>query len=144
MSFIHPFFAQLESVPESSLRNAALIIAGALAAAYYAKEIFFSKKQDTQISPQPLTVEIVKAIHDQFAKKEDFEKHVHSNTERHGQLFNGINRVERQAREEMDRRFTALNDERRATLSKLDDQFTFIRENIASINTEMRINREGK
>jgi len=34
------------------------------------------KQTDTQVSPQPLNVEIVKALHDQFAQKEDFEAHV--------------------------------------------------------------------
>jgi len=34
------------------------------------------KQTDTQVSPQPLNVEIVKELHDQFAQKEEFEAHV--------------------------------------------------------------------
>ena len=84
-------------------------------------------------------MEIVKALHEQFADKQEFENHVEHNTERHGQLFNNINRVEREARESMERKFTSLNDERRATVEKLDAQFVFIRENIAAINRELQI-----
>jgi hypothetical protein len=35
-----------------------------------------NKKQATVISPQPLTVELVEALHKQFAGKGDFDKHV--------------------------------------------------------------------
>ncbi|NOS70069.1 MAG: hypothetical protein HOP33_09075 [Verrucomicrobia bacterium] len=131
--------AQLESVPGEALKNAALIIMAALAALYYVKEIFFGSKKKTEISPQPLTVEIVKALHEQFADKQDFDEHVEHNTERHSQLFNRIDGVERKARQDMEHRFTDLNNERRATLEKLNDQFTFIRENVAAINRELQI-----
>jgi hypothetical protein len=101
--------------------------------------ILVSTKSETRIYPQPLTVEMVKALHEQFADKKVFEEHVSHNTERHGQLFNRIDVVERKTREAMDSRFTDLNNERRATLDKLNDQFTFIRENIAAINRELKI-----
>jgi hypothetical protein len=96
----------------------------------------FSGKSAT---PQPMNVEIVKALHEQFADKKVFDALVEHNTKRHGELFSAIERVERKAREAMEHRFTALNDERRETLEKLNEQFTFIREHIAAINRELQI-----
>jgi len=129
--------ADLNAVPSELLKNLliiALVLSNVIIPLWIA-----SHKSQTVISPQPLTVEIVKALHEQFADKQEFENHVEHNTERHGQLFNNINRVEREARESMERKFTSLNDERRATVEKLDAQFVFIRENIAAINRELQI-----
>lgn len=101
------------------------------------------KKTDTVISPQPLAVQITEELHKQFADKGIFEKHVANNTARHAQLFDRIDDVEREAREALDQKFTELNEERRRTLDRLNEQFTFIRENIAAINRELQI-REKK
>jgi hypothetical protein len=49
--------------------------------------VALNKKQETVISPQPFSVEIVKALHEQFADREIFEKHINNNTQRHAQLF---------------------------------------------------------
>lgn len=89
--------------------------------------------------PQPMNVEIVKALHEQFADKKVFDELVKHNTKRHGELFGHIARVETAAREAMEDRFTALNTERKETLEKLNDQFTFIREHIAAINRELQL-----
>ncbi|HEV2692235.1 MAG TPA: hypothetical protein VG347_05010 [Verrucomicrobiae bacterium] len=56
-----------------------------------------SRTTNTVITNQPLTVEIVKALHEQFANKEEFDKHVGHNTDRHAQIFKTIERVERTA-----------------------------------------------
>lgn len=133
------FFAQLDAVPDSALKNFALIVAGLLAAVYYGKEIFFGNKKTTEITPQPLTVEVVKALHEQFADKREFEEHISHNTDRHGQLFASINRVEREAREALDKKFATLNAERTENIKHLNEQFTFIRENVAAINRELQI-----
>ena len=37
--------------------------------------IGLNKKTPVEISPQPLTVEVVEALHEQFAPKKDFERH---------------------------------------------------------------------
>jgi hypothetical protein len=92
--------------------------------------------------PQPMNVEIVKALHEQFADKQTFEKHVAHTTQRHSQIFASIDRVEREGRKNTDERFKELNEERRQTLDKLTTEFTFIRENIAAINRELQIRHE--
>jgi hypothetical protein len=89
--------------------------------------------------PQPMNVEIVKALHEQFADKKIFEEQIKHTTKRHGELFAAIARVEREAREAMEYRFADLNKERAASLEKLAEQFTFIRENLAAINNELKI-----
>lgn len=137
------FLAQLEAVPDSALKNFALIVAGLLAAVYYGKEIFFGNKKTTQITPQPLTVEVVKALHEQFADKREVEEHVAHNTKRHGEIFASINRVEREAREALERKFAALNVERTENLKHLNDQFTFIRESLVAVQTELKIRNES-
>lgn len=72
--------------------------------------------------PQPMNVEIVKALHDQFADKIIFEKHVSHNTGRHSEIFREIERVEREARIELERKLAELNEERRRTLEKLNNR----------------------
>lgn len=137
---IHPLLALFDPATDKSLADISLIIGGLLAAVYYGKEIFFGrKKEHVQISNQPLAVEIVEELHQRFASRETFEEHVESNTTRHGQLFSRIDRVEREAREASDKKFAELNDERRRTLEKLNEQYAFIRENIAAINRELEL-----
>lgn len=136
---ITPILALFDPATDQTLQMISLTVGGLLAAAWYAKQLFWGDNQSTKISNQPLDVRIVEALHDQFADKQIFEAHVRSNTDRHGQIFNRIEKVERDAREVMDKKFTLLNEERRATLEKLTEQFTFIRENIAAINRELKI-----
>lgn len=95
-----------------------------------------------QISPQPLAVEITKQLHEQFAGKQEFENLKKHTTDRHGQLFASIDRVEREGRRELNDRFKELNEERRLTLDKLNGEFVFIRENLAAINRELQIRGE--
>lgn len=92
--------------------------------------------------PQPMNVEIVKTLHEQFADKQTFEKHVQHTTQRHSQIFASLDRAEREIRRDVDERFKELNEERRQTLEKLNEQFTYIRENLAGINTELKIRHE--
>jgi hypothetical protein len=132
--------SDLASVAGEDIKTFILIVAGALGIAVYAKQLFFAPKQEKV--PQPLSVEMVKALHEQFADKELFEDHVAHNTERHGQIFNKIDAVERQARIALDTRMGTLQEERALTLEKLNAQFTFIRESIAAINTELKIRNE--
>lgn len=100
------------------------------------------KSRTNIISPQPIAVEITKQLHEKFADKHEFEDLRKHTTERHAQIFNRIDKVERVGREEMDKRFKDLNEERRESLEKLNDQFTYIRENIAAINRELQIRHE--
>ena len=99
------------------------------------------KKANTKVLPQPLNVEIVRALHEQFANKEDFEAHVAANTERHAQIFRKIENAERDARTALAEEITRINADRQRTVEKLNDQFTFIRESLAAINTELKIKR---
>lgn len=59
------------------------------------------RKKHTEISPQPFAVEIVKAVHEQFAAKVDFEKHIADNTKRHAQIFEKIEQVKEQTTKEV-------------------------------------------
>jgi hypothetical protein len=104
--------------------------------------IAINKKTDVKVSPQPLTVRLIEELHEQFAGKKAFEELARSNTERHGQIFSEIRRVEKERREDVDARFLSLEKSRNETMSKLNDQFTFIRENIAAINRELEIRNE--
>lgn len=140
---MHPLLALFDPATDKALADISLILGGLLAAVYYGKEIFFSKgKEHVQISPQPLAIQLVEELHEQFASKKAFEELAKNNTERHSQIFNTINRVEREARETTEKKFAELNEERRRTLEKLGDQYTFIRENIAAINRELDIRSE--
>lgn len=91
---------------------------------------------------QPVAVQIVEKLNEQFASRKQFEELVKSNTERHGQIFARIDRVEREARECMDFRFSELNKERAETMQKLWGELTMIRENIAAINRELQLRNQ--
>ncbi len=131
--------AQIEQLDGSWLKNLAIFVVCASGTAFYLKGIFGKKAP----VPQPFAVEITKQLNELFADKKTFEEHAEHNTERHAQLFNKIDRVEREAREAMERRFTALNAERTESLEKLNEQFVFIRENIAAINRELQLRHKS-
>lgn len=86
------------------------------------------KESQRTITPQPLAVEMTKELHEQFASREEFRNHVVHNTERHGQLFNRIDKVERDSRQSQ-----------HESMEKISNQLTFIRENIAAINRELQL-----
>ena len=73
----------------------------------------------TQIA-QPLAVELVEELHEQFAGKRIFEEHVKNNTERHGQIFKRIEKVEEDTRNSIVREVAQINNERRQTLESLN------------------------
>jgi hypothetical protein len=100
------------------------------------------KKADTEISPQPLSVEIVKSLHDQFANREEFESHVAASNARHAQLLQKLELVERDARTALAVEISKVNADRQRTMEKLNEQFTFIRESLSAINTELKLKRE--
>jgi len=100
------------------------------------------KKTDTKISPQPLNVEIVKALHERFANKDDFEAHVAANADRHAQIYRKIETVERDARAALGEEIARINADRQRTMERLSDQFTHIRESLSAINTELKIKRK--
>lgn len=90
------------------------------------------------IQPQPLAVKLIEELHQQFAGKKFVEDALKSNTERHGQLFSEIRRVEKEAREREDKRFEKLEADRRKTLDKLNEEFVFIRENMVEFRIELK------
>jgi hypothetical protein len=136
---LHTLFAEMTGLERGGLICS--IIFGGISILVAVVALF--KKSGTVISPQPLAIEMVEELHQQFASLKTFEEHVEGNTARHGQLFARISQVERDAREASDRKFAELYEERRRTLERLNEQFTFIRENIAAINRELQI-REKK
>jgi len=101
-----------------------------------------TRPMQQQINPQPLAVEVVKAIHEQFAGKEEFRELVKSNTERHGQLFKKIEVVEREAREGLQAAVAEINTSRAQTMERLTGELTFIRESIVELKTEIKIRNE--
>lgn len=100
-----------------------------------------SRKQRKVSLDQPVDVRLVKALHEEFAHKEDFDRHRNDNTARHAQLFGKIDNVEKQTREAMDRRFALLAEDRAESLEKLNEQFQFIRESIVELKTEIKLRR---
>jgi hypothetical protein len=99
------------------------------------------KKTSTRISPQPLNVEIVKAMHERFARQEDLAALVAANSENHLQIFRRLETVEREARAALGGEISKINLDRQRTMEKLNEQFTFIRESLAAINRELQLKR---
>lgn len=97
----------------------------------------------TVISPQPLVVDIAKELHEKFADKAIFEKHVENNTARHGQIFGAVSKVEKEAREAMDRRFETLNQERSVQLKNLNDKFEAIGKEVSSLQATTTLQNQS-
>ena len=79
-----------------------------------------------------------------YASHEELKTLAAHTTNRHSQLFRAIEDVEKAARHELNSSVNSINDDRRRTLEKLNNEFTFIRETLSSINTELRIKREDR
>jgi hypothetical protein len=94
-----------------------------------------SKKepQKSEITPQPLAVTIVEEMHKQFADRVVFETHVTTNTSRHSQLFKEIDRVEREARQALDKKLADVNEDRRRTLDALNGKFEALQKEISNM-----------
>ena len=101
-----------------------------------------SRKQRKTTLEQPVDVRLVKALHEEFAHKAEFDQLVSSNTQRHAQLFGKMETLEREARALINHEITKINTDRTRTMEKLNEQFTFIRESLSAINTELKLNRE--
>ena len=101
-----------------------------------------SRKQRKTTLEQPVDVRLVKALHEEFAHKAEFDQLVSSNTQRHAQLFGKMETLEREARALINHEIPKLNTARTRTMEKLNEQFTFIRESLSAINTELKLNRE--
>ena len=106
--------------------------------------VMANKKQQVSLSPQPLTVEVVKALHEQFADKGEFEKLVNHTTNRHAQIFARLDKAEREAREHLAHEVSAIQADRSRAMEKLNSEFIFIRETLSAINTELKLKREEK
>lgn len=130
---IHPLFALFDPATDAALEKFSLTIGGVLAAVWYAKQIFFGDGKQRVKVDQPLAVTIVEEMHKRFAERSEFEKHVVSNTQRHAQLFNELDRIERAARDTLDRRMTDLNEDRRQTLADLNSKLEEMRKEISSM-----------
>ena len=87
---------------------------------------YFSRTK-IEVGPQPLTVEVVKALHDQFANLEEFKQLAKHTTERHGQLFKSIERAREDARAELGAAVNAINADRAQTMTGLRKDFDSIR-----------------
>ena len=115
---------------EAWMLGATLVMAMCAVGALIVAIIALNRRMQTQISNSPLSIKIDQELYERFASKKEFEKHVALNTERHTQLFKGIEKAEETARRDL------------GELSKeLNVQLTYIRESLTAINTELKINR---
>jgi hypothetical protein len=133
--------------------SVAALFASALSLLFAGLVVFYMKRQTDimaaaasqpapqTISPQPLSVSIEESLHEQFADKDAFGALVTSNTARHAQLFSKIEAVEKDARSALGDEVFKINCDRQRTMEKLNEQFTFIRESLAAINTELKLKR---
>lgn len=91
------------------------------------------------MGPQPFAVEMTKALHEQFAAKNDLEALKTHTTKRHGELFGKIESGDKAISEDVDRRFKDLAIERARTMERLDSKLGFISESLVEVKTELRL-----
>jgi hypothetical protein len=94
------------------------------------------------MGPQPFAVEMTKALHEQFAAKNDFEALKAHTTKRHGELFGKIEAGDAKVSNDVDRRFKELQVERTRTMEKLDNRLQFISESLVELKTEVKIRNQ--
>lgn len=115
------------------------VLAGILAAvvaAVTAVAAYFSRAR-VEIGPQPLTVEVVKALHQQFANLEEFKKLAAHTTERHAQLFKAVDRVREDARTEIAKAVNVINEDRARTMEGLRQDFSSVKTELTSQGKEI-------
>jgi hypothetical protein len=110
--------------------NWTLICAIVLTAATVAMWWDARRQRPTVISPQPLTVEIIKSLHEKFASLEEFKKLSAHTTDRHNQLFKGIEKAKEHALEELEKSVSAINADRAKTMDGLRRDFDSIRDEL--------------
>lgn len=94
------------------------------------------------MGPQPFAVEMTKALHEQFAAKNDFEALKAHTTKRHGELFGKIEAGDRAVSSDVDRRFKELAAERARAMEKINDKLEFIGESLVEVKTELKIRNQ--
>jgi nicotinamide mononucleotide adenylyltransferase len=93
------------------------------------------------IAPQPLQVKITEEMHERFAGKDEFANHVAGNTLRHAEMFGRIDTAQSKARLELAEAIKKIDADRDKMLDKFNAEFTFIRESLSAINTELKLKR---
>jgi hypothetical protein len=106
------------------------IIVGVLGSA--SGVIMLFKRQEVQVQ-QPVDVQLVKAIHDQFASKEDFLAHVDQNLQTHRDLFAKIGGVERGARQHLEEKLDAMQRSSEEGREKLHDRINAVLEAVSEL-----------
>lgn len=91
-----------------------------------------------EISPTPLPVMIEKEMHERFAGRAEFVEHKAHITRRHAELFARIDGVREEARTNLASGLERIQSERTKTMEKLTEEFTFIRESMAEIKSDLK------
>jgi hypothetical protein len=122
-----------ESMQLASFAGIIIVSLAALAAGWNQIDDFLKRRAgkdgERVISPQPFEVKAAA----EFVPKKDFEQHVRSNTERHGQLFHVIEVVKEEARKELKADTTALHEK----INKVDREVGAIGEGMKFQNQQL-------
>ena len=126
--------AQAEGVPSEYIKNAALVVAGAAATAYYVKVLFWGEAPKT---PQPFEVRAAK----DYVHKEEFNTLVQSNETAHRDFFSKLGGVERGSRAQLETKFEAIQRSQEEGREKLHDRINDVLEAVSELRgtvNEMR------
>ena len=94
--------------------------------------IMLFKRQAVQVQ-QPVDVQLVKALHEQFAAKENFDRHVEHNALTHRDLFLKIGGVERNARQHLEEKLDAMQRSSEEAREKLHIRLNTVLEAVSEL-----------
>ena len=79
------------------------------------------KKTEVAVD-QPVSVEVIEALHKQFAAKNEFDRHVLENSDRHALIFAKIEQSELRSQTDLEKAVLAIQEDRRRTWDKLENR----------------------
>ena len=94
--------------------------------------IMLFKRQEVQVQ-QPVDVQLVKAMHDQFASQDDFHAHVGQDLQTHRDLFAKIGGVERGARQHLEEKLDAMQRSSEEGREKLHNRINAVLEAVSEL-----------
>jgi hypothetical protein len=130
--------AQIENAPAESIKNAALIIASVLAAAYYIMEMFMRVRKliggDKTEIQQPLEIRHA----DKFVPKDEFAKHTDWNADEHEKLWRRIDEDRVAASNSATSRSDKLYSRIEAVENKINDHLVEMNKELGALSAETK------
>jgi hypothetical protein len=127
-------FAEISGIEIASLVTSIVVGAGGLIIAI----VMLSKKQDVQVSPNPMSVELVESL----VTKDEYNKHTERNEATHRDIFSKIGGVERGAASILDAKITGIWNEvgqQGKSIASLQKETELQNQTLAAVQSDIKL-----